>query len=124
MKLERASLKKSFLKILICAVTVLLLGTVLTACNNDEEGVKFDHLVVFNYNDGYLVDKNGRKESQTLGVFDDSLISIRPGYSSSFAEAKYATYYVAGWYLPMLDEEGNLMKEDKDGNILVEKTDR
>lgn len=126
MRLEKASLKKSFLKILLCVITVLLFGTVLTACNNNTGNtVQFDHTVIFNYNDGYLVGAKNMKENQTLGVDDNSLISIRPGYSNDrFPEGKFSKLYVAGWYLPMTDEDGNLIKQDKDENVFVEKSDR
>ncbi|MDE5601920.1 MAG: hypothetical protein K2J16_05425 [Clostridia bacterium] len=123
--MKKTSLKKSFLKILLCAITVLLFGTVLTACNNDTGNtVQFDHTVIFKYNDGYLVGKNNMKPEQTLGVDENSLISIRPGYNDKFNEEKFDNYYVAGWYLPKTDEDGNLVKQDEAGRIFVEKTDR
>ncbi|MDE6060640.1 MAG: hypothetical protein K2G31_04145 [Clostridia bacterium] len=123
--MEKTSLKKNSIKAFLCLITVLLLGTVLTACNNDTGNtVEFAHAVTFDYNDGYLVGKNNMKENQTLGVDDNALVGIRPGYNDKFSEGKFENYYVAGWYLPKTDEEGNLVKQDAAGNIFIEKTDR
>lgn len=122
MKLEKASLKKISLKLLIAVLAVLLIGTVLTACDKSGSTVNFDYTVVFDYNDGNLVDKNNRKDSQVLGVFENSLVSINPGYAG-FEEAAYSEFYVEGWYLPLLNDDGNVVREDGEGNRFVVKND-
>lgn len=94
-------------------MTVLLLGVLLTACNNDTSNMAdFDHQVIFDYNEGDIVAKESKAKQQVLGVYDNSLVGISPGYdgTSGFKEVKYEKHYVEGWYLPKTDENGNIIR--------------
>lgn len=106
---------KISLKLLICTLIVVVLATLLVACNDDEAD-HADHYVTFSYNLGNI---KGEAPDQYLSVYDNALISIRPGYSNDFSEPVIAEYYLEGWYLPAdLDADGNPVK-DENGFVLL-----
>lgn len=108
--------KRTSLKLLICILAMLMLTMLLVACNTNSYD-HFDHLVTFVYNKGNL---EGEAETQHLGVMNNSLVSIRPGYSNGFKQATIIGYYLTGWYLPAeLDEEGNPVKDENTGFYLT-----
>lgn len=111
---------KLSLKLLICVLVLVGLATLLVACNIGGPA-HFDHLVTFVYNTGNIVDS---PETQQVGVFDNGLVSIRPGYSNNFKLYNLEGYYFTGWYLPAeVDEEGNPTKDENGFVILGEKWD-
>ncbi len=115
--------KRNFkIKLLICCLAVLLLGTLLAACNKYEPD-HYDYLVTFCYNLGGNI--SGNAPDVYLGVLDPekdgALVGIRPGYnSSSFSEASIAGYYLDGWYEAKL--VNNEIVKDADGRVVLEDT--
>ncbi len=121
--------KQNFkIKLLICCLTMLLMGTLLVACNEYVPD-HYDHLVTFCYNLGD--DISGNAPDVYLGLLDPdgkgSLVSIRPGYNSStFSEASISGYYIEGWYeAAEIDENGepkrNEKKDGGDGRVVLGK---
>ena len=114
--------KRNFkIKLLICCLTVLLLGTLLVACN-DYKPDHYDYLVTFCYNLGDNI--SGNAPDVYLGVRDPekdgAYVGIRPGYNNdTFSEASIAGYYLEGWYKAKLDEERNPVK-DEHGRVVLE----
>ncbi len=111
-------MKKGSLKILICALCVLLLGAVLTACNKGGNVAHFDYRVTFDYNEGDLVDKP--LKDQYIGVMKNNLVSIRPGYKD-FKEQIISTYYIEGWYLPKTGENGEVIVDEATKRVVLDK---
>ncbi len=115
--------KRNFkIKLLICCLTVLLLGTLLVACN-DYKPDHYDYLVTFCYNLGD--DISGNAPDVYLGVLDPegdgAYVGIRPGYDpDTFSEASIAGYYLDGWYWPKLDEKKNPVM-DEHGRVMLDK---
>lgn len=99
--------KRLFVKI---ATAVMALTCLLGLCAcRDKDGQKpYEHLVTFNYNVGEL---EVNCEEQYLGVHDDSLIGIQPGYSDAFRLQEIKGYFNEGWYLAETDENGEPVKE-------------
>lgn len=97
------------------------MSAVLVACDqNEESGFRYEFLVTFDYNEGNLVDEDDALEDQWLGIKEaNSLISIRPGYHTMMKERSIKGYYIEGWYLPQVDEDGNVKKDD-DGFVLLD----
>ncbi len=121
--------KKLSVKLLLCLLTALVLAGALTACNKNPEEKKFDFLVTFDYNEGNTVADADKKPNQTLGVLNNGLVSIRPGYNNSFEEGEFDTYYVEGWYLPKLSAGGDVIVNEETGVVELDrewnfKTDR
>ncbi len=113
--------KKTTLKIAVCLLMALMLSAVLVACDQGDEGYRYEFLVTFDYNEGNLVDEDGALGDQWLGIKEaNSLISIRPGYHNMMKEKSIRGYYIVGWYLPQVDEEGNAIK-DENGFVLLDK---
>jgi len=111
-------LKKGSLKILICALTVLLLGAVLTACNKGGKIAHYDYRVTFDYNEGDLVDKP--LKDQYIGVMKNNLVSIRPGYKE-FQEQIITAHYIEGWYLPKTDENGEVIVDETTKRVVLDR---
>lgn len=115
--------KRNFkIKLLICCLMVLLLGTVLVACD-DYKPDHYDYLVTFCYNLGTKI--SGNAPDVYIGVLDPekdgAYVGIRPGYNNdTFSEASIAGYYLEGWYLPKLDAEGAVVK-DADGRVELDR---
>lgn len=101
--------KKTSVKLIICLLALLALAAVLVGCNPLEGPADYDHLVTFNYNLGNL---QGNAPNQHLGVFDGSLVIIRPGYSNKFDLGIVSGHYVDDWYLPELDANGNVQTDE------------
>lgn len=108
---------------LICCLAVLMLGAVLTACNQYEPD-HYDYLVTFDYNLGNKI--SGNAPTAYLGVLASengrgSLISIRPGFNdSTFKEATVTGYYLEGWYEAEL-VNGEVQRGD-DGRVILKST--
>ncbi len=119
--------KKHFtIKLLPVLLLVMLLGVTLAACNTHPHA-DYDYLVEFNYNLGKI---DGNAPSQYLGLLEPaeegseklgSKVLMRPdANNASFREATVTGYYLEGWYLPELDEEGDLVLQE-DGRVKLGK---
>ncbi len=113
--------KKLSVKLILCLLTALVFAGALTACNKTPEEKKFDFLVTFDYNEGNAVADADKKPNQTLGVLNNGLVSIRPGYNNSFEEGKFDTYYVEGWYLPKLSAGGDVIVNEETGIVELDR---
>ncbi len=107
---------KLTIKLALCCLALLLLVTVLVACNNYKPA-HYDYKVTFNYNVG---NSGAKADDMYLGVFEGGLVSIRPGYSDNFSETSITGYYLEGWYKPKLDAAGNLQHDTESGKVLLE----
>lgn len=96
--------KKTKLKLLICVLIALAFGCIAVGCNGENIKGHYDHLVTFNYNFGNM---DANCPDQYLGVLDNSLIAIQPGYSDKFSEYTVNGYFIEGWYTAKADIEGN-----------------
>lgn len=100
--------KRSLL--LVCALVVLTLCVVLSACNTSQAKPNYDYLVTFDYNVGTL---DANCQTQYLGVKANSLVGLKPGSREDFKQYEASGYYLEGWYLP---------EKDSDGNVVVDET--
>lgn len=101
--------------IVIMATALLLSLMLLGACQTTSQ--KYDHLVTFDYNvgDKYKADNKltDRDLQLFLGVADNSLVGLKPGDRNDFATMSFSGYYCDNkWYLPKLDSDGNIVKDD------------
>ena len=112
--------KKTTLKLLICVLAMLVLATVLVACNIGNGPEHYDYRVTFEYNVGIGDNAlKGNTSTQYLGVFENSLVIIRPGYNTDFEEGVVSGYYLEGWYLPAhVDENGEPLR-DENGFVIL-----
>ena len=97
------------------ATALLLSLMLLGACQTTSQ--KYDHLVTFDYNvgDKYKADNKltDRDLQLFLGVADNSLVGLKPGDRNDFATMSFSGYYCDNkWYLPKLDSDGNIVKDD------------
>ena len=88
--------RRTILKLTVIVLGLLMLATILVACNEGSGPAYYDYMVTFDSNKGNLT---GNTPTQYLGVFKNSLVSIRPGYSNDFPERVINGYYIEGWYL-------------------------
>lgn len=103
------------LPIVIMALTLLVALTLLGACQTATKD--YDYLVTFDYNvgDKYKSDNKltDRDVQLFLGVGDNSLVGLKPGDRNDFASMSFSGYYCDNkWYLPQLDAEGNIVKDE------------
>ncbi len=109
------------LPIVIMALTLFVALTLLGACQTATKD--YDYLVTFDYNvgDKYKSDNKlaARDVQLFLGVGDNSLVGLKPGDRNDFASMSFSGYYCDNkWYLPQLDAEGNIVK-DEDGIVAL-----
>ena len=107
--------------IVIMAMVLLLSLMLLGACQTTSK--EYDHLVTFDYNvgDKYKADNKltDRDLQLFLGVADNSLVGLKPGDRNDFATMSFSGYYCDNkWYLPKLDSDGNIVK-DEDGIVVL-----
>ena len=107
--------------IVIMAMALLLSLMLLGACQTTSK--EYDHLVTFDYNvgDKYKADNKltDRDLQLFLGVADNSLVGLKPGDRNDFATMSFSGYYCDNkWYLPKLDSDGNIVK-DEDGIVAL-----
>lgn len=103
-------MKKTSTKILICALAMMALMVVFAGCDKYKPD-HYDHLITFNYNVGVGL-TNSAPQEQYLGVLDGGIVSVRPGGNNQIQEAQIKGYYIEDWYLPLLDEDGNIQKDE------------
>lgn len=90
---------------------MLAFGCIAVGCNNETSKGHYDYLVTFNYNFGNM---DANCPEQYLGVLENSLVAIQPGYSDDFREYTVNGYFIEGWYTAKSDDEGNpIVGEDK-----------
>ncbi|MCM1306444.1 MAG: hypothetical protein NC037_00115 [Bacteroides sp.] len=117
--------KKTTLKLFICVLTLLMLATVLVACNIGNVPDHYDYLVTFEYNVGTGDNAlRGNTDTQYLGILgENSLISIRPGFKNDkvdLPEGIVNGYYLEGWYLPAhVDETTGEPLRDANGFVVL-----
>ena len=97
------------------ALTLFVALTLLGACQTATKD--YDYLVTFDYNvgDKYKSDNKlaARDVQLFLGVGDNSLVGLKPGDRNDFASMSFNGYYCDNkWYLPQLDAEGNIVKDE------------
>ncbi len=113
-------MKKTLLITLL--LLLLVVSVALVACD-EEEKQKYDCLVTFNYN----VESVGKDAigNQYIGANKNSPIP-KPGnaddaiLSQYFQEQVVQGYYNEGWYLPKLDEKGEVVV-DKDQHVVLDR---
>ena len=110
-------MKKTFYKILITMLTIIVACSLFAACGEGGGGKKYDHLVTFDYNVGNLGEGF---DNQYLGVKDGSLVAIKPGYSDVYKESTLQGYYIEGWYTAKTDGEGKPLV-GSDGRVQFDK---
>lgn len=112
-------MSKSIKKIVIIAFFALLLVSVLTACSDNNVKGDYDYLVTFNYNVGTI---NAKLEDEYLGVKKGGLVAIQPGYNKdNFPLYEISEHYIAGWYLPELDKNGNVLVDEETKTVVLGK---
>lgn len=116
--------RKTTVRILLIVLALLALATTLVACNIGNGPAHYDYLVTFNYN---LGDLKANAPNQQVGLLGENpLVQIWPGFTNSentLEEYAVNSYYIEGWYLPELNEDGTLKKDDKGFVLLDEKWD-
>lgn len=100
------ALKHAGLKIALTVSAAVTFGLALAGCSGGGSDAHYDHIVTFDYNIGTLSDMSAI-ENQYLGVMNESLIAMQPGYNEDFKLRKLEGYDFEGWYLPEKDAEGN-----------------
>jgi len=108
--------RRTILKLTVIVLGLLMLATILVACNKGSGPAYYDYMVTFDYNKGNLT---GNTPTQYLGVFKNSLVSIRPGYSSDFPEGVIDGYYIEGWYLAKETSEDGAPVKDENGFVIL-----
>lgn len=121
-------MKKKVLTIL-CILTVVSVAVVLYGCGS-RKPAHYDYLVTFNYNiDGLGLDDQAKIDyaEQYLGAMDGQVIlhPVKPENEtlykeSDFKEKQITGYAVMGWYYPVLDADGNVVREE-DGSVKLGK---
>lgn len=106
-------MKKFLLKMASAVLALACLFSASACGGGSSEQKPYDHLVTFNYNVGNMEVKC---EDQFLGVKNNSLIGIQPGYSDSFRLQEIKGYFNEGWYLAETDGEGNVVV-DENGRV-------
>ncbi len=101
----------------LALMTLLAFGV---SCRSTRAGddPQYDHIVTFDYNYGNL---DANCPTQYLGVKDGGLVGIRPGHSDSFTLASIQDMYMAGWYTPLLGEDGQPLTDPDTGLVLVDR---
>ncbi len=114
-------MKNRTLKLLICLMMAILLIGVLVGCDTDSDA-DYKYVVTFDYNMGDLI--STPPTAQYLGVYENSLISVRPGVNDHFPLATISGYYFDNdWYLPMTDANDEPIKDEHGRVKLGEKWD-
>ena len=108
--------RRTILKLTVIVLGLLMLATILVACNKGSGPAYYDYMVTFDYNKGNLT---GNTPTQYLGVFKNSLVSIRPGYSNDFPERVINGYYIEGWYLAKETSEDGAPVKDENGFVIL-----
>ncbi len=108
--------RRTILKLTVIVLGLLMLATILVACNKGSGPAYYDYMVTFDYNKGNLT---GNTPTQYLGVFKNSLVSIRPGYSSDFPEGVIDGYYIEGWYIAKETSEDGAPIKDENGFVIL-----
>ncbi len=108
--------RRTILKLTVIVLGLLMLATILVACNKGSGPAYYDYMVTFDYNKGNLT---GNTPTQYLGVFKNSLVSIRPGYSNDFPERVIHGYYIEGWYLAKETSEDGAPVKDENGFVIL-----
>ncbi len=108
--------RRTILKLTVIVLGLLMLATILVACNKGSGPAYYDYMVTFDYNKGNLT---GNTPTQYLGVFKNSLVSIRPGYSSDFLEGVIDGYYIEGWYIAKETSEDGAPIKDENGFVIL-----
>ncbi len=108
--------RRTILKLTVIVLGLLMLATILVACNKGSGPAYYDYMVTFDYNKGNLT---GNTPTQYLGVFKNSLVSIRPGYSKDFPERVINGYYIEGWYLAKETSEDGAPVKDENGFVIL-----
>ncbi|MGN1041958.1 MAG: hypothetical protein ACI4SK_00590 [Christensenellales bacterium] len=109
---------KSKVKIVLFATLLLAIFGALAGCSENVATAKYDYLVTFDYNVGEL---NANCQDQYLGVKENGLIAIQPGYSSNFKLYEVTGYYVEGWYTAKLDADGNAVVDDATKRVVLDR---
>ena len=103
------------------ALALFVSLTLLGACQTTTK--QYDYLVTFDYNVGNTYKQDNSLDDRAvqlfLGVSKDSLVGLKPGKRNDFAALSFSGYYCDDkWYLPKLDGEGNVVK-DEDGIVAL-----
>ena len=106
-------MKKSRIKFITAFIAVIGFALAAIACTpkNKPEDKVYDWLVTYNYNVGKI---EANCPDQFVGVKTGSLLKVKPGYNSNIADQPVEGYYLEGWYLPKVDENGEpIVNEDE-----------
>ena len=117
----RTTKNSKIIPIVILALALFVSLTLLGACQTTTK--KYDYLVTFDYNVGNTYKQENSLDDRAvqlfLGVSENSLVGLKPGKRNDFAALTFSGYYCDDkWYLPQLDSEGNVVK-DEDGIVAL-----
>lgn len=112
---KRSLLKKAVTLLAVCVLAGL--SCLFLASCKEETVKKYDYLVTFDYNYGKI---NADCNNQYLGVKKNSLVGLKPGLDTNFKEQGVQGYYVEGWYTAKTDADGNPVKDETTGMIVVD----